>query len=95
MKQENLQSIFQAVVSTFVAERDMAVSKMNRALNENNPNAEEVVIEQMRLLTIAKMNIANTQEEVANIQRRLQEEAMSNVEDDSEGEKPAESPSGM
>ena len=81
MKQENLQALFQAVVNTFVSERDIAISKMNRAINENDPNAEEIVIEQMRNLTIAKMNIANTQEEVAIIQRKIQEQSLKQKEE--------------
>ncbi len=80
MKQENLQALFQAVVNTFVAERDIAISKMNRAINEGSPDAEEIVLEQMRNLTIAKMNIANTQEEVAIIQRKLQEQSLKQKE---------------
>ena len=89
MKQDIIQALFQAVVNTFVAERDMAISKINRAIIENTPDAEEVIIEQMRLLTIAKMNIANTQEEVATIHRKIQEESLRKEEEAKSNKKPS------
>lgn len=96
MSNSDLQALFQSVINTFVAERDVAISKINRAINESSKEAEEIVIEQMRNLTIAKMNIANTQEEVSIIQRNLKEQSLKKqesvgtkkTEDNSSGDRP-------
>ncbi len=96
MSNSDLQALFQSVINTFVAERDVAISKINRAINESSKEAEEIVIEQMRNLTIAKMNIANTQEEVSIIQRNLKEQSLKKqesvgtkkTEDTSSGDRP-------
>lgn len=71
MNIEVLQSQFQAVISTFVLERDRAVANINRLLSVEGDNTDEI-IEEMRKLTLAKMNIANTQEEVGKLIQQYQ-----------------------
>ena len=70
MEIDNIQIMFQSVVSQFVADRDLAVSKINRALTDGSENAEEIIASQMRELTLAKLNIVNTQEELKMIQNQ-------------------------
>ena len=64
MSMERIKVVFQSVVSQFVSERDLAISKINRALTDGGENVEEIIIEQTRNLTLAKLNIANTQEQL-------------------------------
>ena len=70
MEIDKIQIMFQSVVSQFVADRDLAVSKINRSLSDGSENAEEIIISQMRELTLAKLNIVNTQEELKMIQNK-------------------------
>lgn len=66
MNIEVIQSQFQAVVSKFVSDRDKAVANINKLIQSDGDTVDEL-IKQMEALTLAKMNIANTQEEVGKI----------------------------
>jgi len=63
MNVEIIKSTFQAIVSQFVAERDATVANINQLLYSKGDNVEALT-ELMSKLTLAKMNIANTQEEL-------------------------------
>ena len=71
MNIEVLQSQFQAVISKFVLDRDKAVSNINKLIHSDGDNVDELV-KQMELLTMAKMNIANTQEEIGRLVQSYQ-----------------------
>lgn len=61
-----IQSQFQAVVAVFIKERDQSIANINKLLYSDEPNVKKITKE-IRKLTEAKMNIANTQEELRRV----------------------------
>lgn len=63
MNIETIKSEFQAIASRFAADRDAAVANINKLIFSGGDNIDALV-EQMGKLTISKLNIANTQDEL-------------------------------
>lgn len=69
-KIELTRSVFQAALSKFTADRDDALSKINRALsslNDPNVDVEKVVTSNLERLAIAKISIMMSIEELENL----------------------------
>jgi len=75
MNLEVTKSTFQALASKFVLDRDSAIANINKLLYSEGDSINDLAV-QMNKLTIAKLNIANTQEELnkaVNLQMAQQE----------------------
>ena len=68
MNLEVTKSTFQALASKFVLDRDSAIANINKLLYSEGDNIDELY-DQMSKLTISKINIANTQEELNRVVR--------------------------
>jgi len=68
-KIEVVRTVFQSALSGFIFERDDAISKINRALNCNDPNIniELIIKDNLEKLAKSNLNIRTTEEELQNL----------------------------